>query len=175
MMEHLYPTTSSLSTSENNNNKKETFSQNFAFNAKISERNFFEKPSHNDKNNFASIKETNSSVRSKPATGESSSFKKEDHSSMICSPVMQKASTPNILEPLQPLVIHNEASLTQSNATAMRMDINGSKDASIAANTKQNVIDMDARMQRERVRILGSYNNALNNAPRVRDEHQVIH
>ena len=175
MMEHLYPTTSRLSTSENNNNKKENSSQNIAFNAKMSERNFFEKPLHNDKNNYDSIKETNSSVSSKPSTGESSSFRPEEHTSMVCSPVMKKSSTQNVMEPLKPLVINNEASLTQSNITTTRMDIDGSKAASIAANSKQNVIDMDARMQCERARILGDYNNAINNAPRVRDEHQVIY
>lgn len=167
-MIHLHPATINVSPSENNNNNSDS-SQTIAFNAKITERKFSDDPLHNGKEITTAIKEKTSMLIPKYKNDESSPNKKDNSSSALVSPMSHKLSCPSIMEPLQPLSIPEQCIIRPKSAS---MDIDGSRDSSMDTNEKQQLINIDARMQRERARILGGY-NTLSNASRIRED-QVI-
>ena len=110
---------------------------------------------------------------SKHTTDESSPPKTGKSSSLRVSPLLKKTSCHNIMEPLPPLTI-TEPSFTLPESTSM--DLYRSNGSCRDTYEKQNSMDIKARMQRERTRLLESY-NTLNNITRIREDqvHFLLH
>ena len=167
MMEHLYPTTVKLSTTENNNNKKDASSHGNASNEKETDRKGSEHTKvDNAKNSSASTNERHLEMTPNQKNVESSSPKTVKSSSSLVSPLVKKTSYQNTMDPLPP---HTIIEPLISRPESISMDVDRSNSSSRNAHEKQNIVDMEARMQHERTKLLEGY-NTLNNITRMRED-----
>ena len=168
MMEHLYPTTVKLSTTENNNNKKDASAHGKASNAIETDRKGLEHTKvDNAKNSSASTNERHLEMTPNQKNVESSSPKTVKSSSSLVSPLVKKTSYQNTMDPLPPPTIIEQISI--SHPESISMDVDRSNSSSRNAHEKQNIVDMEARMQHERTKLLEGY-NTLNNITRMRED-----
>ena len=165
-MEHLYPTTVNLSISENNNNKTKSTSTKIAFYDKIKEHKRLENSADKNEKDVTTMGETNCKRKQKPEA-ENSRTQREEYSSVFISPQIAKTSSSNYKNPVKPLTI-DEPSINHLKVS--RTDTSVSMGSSTETNDKDNIMDIEARMHRERARILGGYSNTPGNTQRVRDD-----
>ena len=159
-MLHLPPTTISVSSSENNNNNSDIVPQHITFNNKLKERKTSDEPLNNGKEINSTLKGKNSVCSPSKYESHESSLNRmgNSSSSQLASSVFDQITGPNIMKPLT----IPEPSIISTKSTSM--DIDGAREISMDTNEK--LVDIDSRMQRERVRILGG----CGNASRIRDE-----
>ena len=157
---HLHPTSANkVAPSENNNNNSDTFSQHITLNDKLTERKTSDEPLHNGKEISSTLKQKSSVFSpSKYESHESSRNRMgNSSSSQLASSVLDQTAGPNIRKPLKPLTIPEPSTISTKSSS---IDIDGVREVSMDTNEKLQLVDIDSRMQRERVRILGGCSNA---------------
>ena len=166
-MEHLYPTRNSQVSSENNNNKLELSSKSLTLNDSISNKNLNDSCHENEKQKISSVREMAGTSIHTPSVIQSSAREKDQLSSFRDSSLLRHTPVPIVIDHLQSSKSH----ITQTKS--MAMEIEESKSNSLERVASQNIMDIEARIQRERARILGSY-HPLNTTSRLRED-QVLH
>ena len=167
MMEHLYPTRDTQVSSENNNNKLDLSSKSLTLNNSISNKNLNDSCHENEKQKISSVREMAGTSIHTPSVSHSSVREKDQPSSFRDSPLLRCTPGPIVMDHLQ----SSKSPITQTKS--MAMEIEESKSNSLERVASQNIMDIEARIQRERARILGSY-HPLNTTSRLRED-QVLH
>ena len=169
MMEHLYPKTVKISTSETNNNNSKTniTSSKIAINEIAKEYKTSEHTIDNGrKENDLSEEDTNHMTKPKISEMKAVSSNYDGPSSLI-SPQERKISRKECTNSLKPLI------LDENNVIQPRMskrETPAFRENFVESNNKDDILSLEEKMQRERARILGGYSNSLGNAQRVRDD-----
>ena len=120
----------------------------------------------NAKNSSASTNERQLEMTPNHKNVECSFPKTLKSSSSPVSPLVKKTSYQNTMDPLpSPTIIETSISHPES----ISMDVDRSNSSSRNTHEKQNIVDMEARMQHERTKLLEGY-NTLNNITRMRED-----
>ena len=167
MMEHLYPKTVKISTSETNNNNDKTnvTSTKIAVNEREKEYKTYEHTNYSDKKeNDLSEEDTNHMMKPIELKALSSN---DEISSALISPQERKISRKECTNSLKPLIV-DEHNVIQPKMLKRETPV--SKENFSESNNKNHILDLEEKMQRERARILGGYSNTLGNAQRVRED-----
>ena len=167
MMEHLYPKTVKISTSEtnNNNNKTNVTSAKIAVHDRANAYKTSENRIDSDrKENDLSEEDTNHMMKPIEVKALSSN---DDVSSALISPQARKISRKECTSSLKPLIV-DENNVIQPKILKRETPV--SKENFAESNDKNHILDLEEKMQRERARILGGYSNSLGNAQRVRED-----
>ena len=163
MMEHLYPTRDTQVSSENNNNKLDLSSKSLTLNNSISNKNLNDSCHENEKQKISSVREMAGTSIHTPSVIQSSAREKDQLSSFRDSSLLRHTPGPIVIDHLQ----SSKSPITQTKS--MAMEIEESKSNSLERVASQNIMDIEARIQRERARILGSY-HPLNTTSRLRED-----
>ena len=166
-MEHLYPTRDTQVSSENNNNKLDLSSKSLTLNNSISNKNLNDSCHENEKQKISSVREMAGTSIHTPSVIQSSAREKDQLSSFRDSSLLRHTPGPIVIDHLQ----SSKSPITQTKS--MAMEIEESKSNSIERVASQNIMDIEARIQRERARILGTY-HPLTTTSRIRED-QVLH
>ena len=166
-MDHLYPTRDTQVSSENNNNKLDLSSKSLTLNNSISNKNLNDSCHENEKQKISSVREMAGTSIHTPSVIQSSAREKDQLSSFRDSPLLRHTPGPIVMDHLQ----SSKSPITQTKS--MAMEIEESKSNSIERAASQNIMDIEARIQRERARILGAY-HPLNTTSRVREDQVFI-
>lgn len=167
MMEHLYPKTVKISTSEtnNNNNKTNVTSAKIAVNEREKAYKTSENRIDSDrKENDLSEEDTNHMMKPIEVRALSNN---DDVSSALISPQERNISRKEYTNSLKPLIV-DENNVIQPKILKRETPV--SKETFAESNNKNHILDLEEKMQRERARILGGYSNSLGNAQRVRED-----
>ena len=169
MMEHLYPKTVKISTSETNNNNSKTniTSSKIAINEIAKEYKTSEHTIDNGrKENDLSEEDTNHMTKPKISEMKAVSSNDDGPSSLI-SPQERKISRKECTNSLKPLIL-DENNVIQPRIS--KRETPAFRENFVESNNKDDILSLEEKMQRERARILGGYSNSLGNAQRVRDD-----
>ena len=110
--------------------------------------------------------ETNYTTNSKRNVGKCPSINDDDSSALISSHE-SKISNKDQLSSLKPLIV-DENNVIQPKK--LKTETSASREALKEPSNNESIMDLEAKMQRERARILGGYTNSLGNAQRVRQD-----
>ena len=172
MMEHLYPKTVKISTSEannNNNDKKSAISIKNLHNERIKENKTMENSIDYDNKKINLVEKDVDSETQQRLVVEKSRPTKEDPTALI-SPQERKISNKNCMNLLNPLIV-DEPNITQPKKLKTETPAGPlSAGNFIEVRKEDDIVDLEARMQRERARILQGYSNSLGNAQRARED-----
>ena len=172
MMEHLYPKTVKITTPEtnnNNNDKKSAISIKNLHNERIKENKIMENSMDFDNKKINPEERHIDNDTQLRQVVEKSRPNKEDPSALI-SPQERILSNKNCVNLLNPLIV-DEQHVTQPKKLKTESPAGPlSAGNFIEVRKEDDIVDLEARMQRERARILQGYSNSLGNAQRARDD-----